>query len=73
MVRMLLINSLAGGGHQLGLHGLIVATEVALEGEEIQPKHVEGRHAGRQEANNPEQWECFEGLPENFILAPEAS
>ena len=73
VVRMLFINALASGGHQLGLHGLIVAAEFTFEGEEVKAEHVEGRHASGEEAHDPEQWEGLKSLTEDFVLAPEAS
>jgi len=62
----------AGGGQELCLDGLVGAAEVPLEGEEVEPEHVEGGHAGRDEAHRPEQGIGVEGLAEDLVLAPEA-
>ena len=71
VVAMLLGRSLAGGRHQLGLHGFVGAAETSFKGEEVQPEHVEGGHAGGEETGHPEDRKAAEGLAQDFVLAPE--
>ena len=70
---MTLTASLAGGAQQLGLQGLVVAAEAALEGEEVEAEHVESGHSGGDEASRPEHWIGVEGLAQDLVLTPEAS
>ena len=53
------------------LEGGVVASEAALKGEEVQAEHVEGRHAGCQEADRPKQGIGVEGLAKDLVFAPE--
>ena len=62
----------ACGQQQLLLQGLVGAAEGALKGEEVEPEHIEGSHAGGEKAHRPEQRITAEGDPENLVFAPEA-
>ena len=62
--------ALAGRGEQLLLHSAVCAPELTFKGEEVEPEHVEGGHAGSEEAHGPEQREAAKGLAQDFVFAP---
>jgi len=61
----------------IGVGGMLLEARLTEEGLEVEPEHVKGSHASRDEPNEPEQlaeWVgAGEGAVENLILREEAS